>query len=91
MAIRDRLSGAGIELDAIRSALHQPVAAAVVSPGDDLQAQLKAAAEAAAAPLSTPVQRKPKRPGMQGSMFVLEDFVPIEPVDDHVDHGDHHG
>lgn len=87
--LRARLADAGVELDAVRSVLEEPVvAAAAPDEVDNVRAQLIANAEATAQPLTTPVQRVPKRPGRPGSMFEWEDqdVTPVDP-----DRGDQDG
>lgn len=91
--LRTRLADAGVDLDAVRSALEEPAtAAAAPDEPDNLRAQLSANAEAIAQALTTPVQRVPKRPGRPGSMFEREDqdLTPVEP-EHHDDDGDDHG
>jgi hypothetical protein len=76
-SMRTRLAELGLDVAAARSALD---AAAT----DDVEARLRATAEAG--PLSTPVRRTPKRPGVPGNMFLIEGFTnpeETEPADDH--------
>jgi hypothetical protein len=72
-----RLERLGVDIETIRSALERVVAAdleAEIAPTlDDVEARLRRAAEVG--PLSTPVQRRPKRPGVSGNLFLIEGFT----------------
>jgi Common central domain of tyrosinase/von Willebrand factor type A domain len=89
-SMRARLAELGFDLAAVRSALD-------VAPidTDDLEARLRTASEAG--PLSTPVQRRPKRPGVPGNLFVIEGFTnpeetePAEHHDESPRPGEHQG
>jgi hypothetical protein len=71
-SMRARLAELGFDVAAVRSALD-------VAPidTDDLEARLRTASEAG--PLGTPVQRRPKRPGVPGNLFfIAEETEPAE-------------
>jgi hypothetical protein len=80
-SMRARLAELGFDFAAVRSALD-------VAPidTDDVEARLRTASEAG--PLSTPVQRRPKRPGVPGNLFVIEGFTNPEETEPAEHHGD---
>jgi hypothetical protein len=69
----------GFDVAAVRSALD-------VAAVDDLEARLRATSEAG--PLSTPVQRRPKRPGVPGNLFLIEGFTNPEETQPAEHHGE---
>lgn len=77
-SMRTRLAELGLDVTAVRSAVD---AAAL----DDVEARLRATAEAG--PLSMPVQRRPKRPGVPGNLFLIEGFTNPEETGP----AEHHG
>jgi hypothetical protein len=72
-----RLAGLGVDVHTLRRALERAAARAVdadvATTLDDVEARLHPAAEAG--PLSTPVQRRPKRAGVSGNLFLIEGFT----------------
>lgn len=84
-SMRARLAELGFDVAAVRSALD-------VAPIDtgDLEARLRTASEAG--PLSTPVQRRPKRPGVPGNLFfIAEETEPAEHHGESPEPGDRPG
>jgi hypothetical protein len=84
-SMRARLAELGFDVAAVRSALD-------VAPidTDDLEARLRTASEGG--PLSTPVQRRPKRPGVPGNLFfIAEETEPAEHHGESPEPGDRPG
>jgi hypothetical protein len=80
-SMKARLAELGVDLGAVRSALESAAAGVEADTDlavdtDDLEARLRRMSEAG--PLSTPVRRAPKRPGVPGNLFFLEGFTDPE-------------
>jgi hypothetical protein len=88
-SMKARLTELGFDVAAVRSALEPPTArleADIALDTEDLEARLRRTAEVG--PLSTPVRRAPKRPGVSGNLFLIEGFSNPEQTEPDEHHGE---